>query len=136
MAVAARGFWAATAAVALLFLGALQFNELFGDGPALVGILFLITVALGRHNLALHVANAQSEYVRYGLLSWAKNGVDLFAGFIFIYHGNAGRGALLGFLAGLILAVIAFAPRPWIMIKISSDDTQLSAQMFHYVVCP
>ena len=132
MVVVARGFWAATAAAVLLFLGVLPFNEVFGAGPALVGLLFLITVALGGHTLVLQVANAQGAPVRYCLLSWAKGGGALLAGFVFIRYGFSERGALLGFLAGLVFAVIAFAPKPWMTMKLVSVDARLSAEMFRY----
>lgn len=132
MAVAARGFWAATAAAALLFLGVLPFHDVFGADTALVGVLFLITIALGRHTLALQVANAQSAPVRYGVLSWAKGGGALLAGLILIHYGIGERGALLGFLAGLVFAVIVFAPNPWMRMKLGNVDTRLSVEMFRY----
>lgn len=132
MAVAVRGFWTSTVVAALLFLGALPFHEVFGVSPALVGILFLITVALGLHTLALQVANAQGAPVRYGLLSWAKGGGTLLAGFVLISYGFSDRGALLGFLAGLLFAVLAFAPIPWMRTKLGSEEKRLSAEMFRY----
>ena len=109
MAVAARGYWAASGAAAMLFLGALPFHEMFNVDAALFGILFLITVALGRHTLALQVANAQSAPVRYGMLSWVKSGGALLAGFICIRYGAGERGALLGFWAGQLLGWNIFA---------------------------
>ena len=132
MGVAALGFWAATAAAALLFLGALPFHEVFSVEPAIFGILFLITITLGRHTLALQVANAQGTPVGYGLLSWAKGGGALLAGFTLIYCGMGARGALLGFLAGLVFAVIAFAPKPGVRIQLGSGDTGLFVEMFRY----
>ncbi len=62
--VAARTFWVATAA-ALLFIGVLPFCDKLGVDHILVGILFLITVVLGRHTLALQVPNAESRPIRY-----------------------------------------------------------------------
>ena len=132
IAVAARGFWAATAVAALLFLGLLPFHRVFGVTPALIGILFLTTVALGRHMLALQVANAQSAPVRYGMISWAKNGVALTAGLIFIHYGAGEQGALLGFLAGLLFAVTAIPEKPALRLKFDSVDTGLSMDMFRY----
>ena len=132
MAVAARGFWAATAAATLLFLGILPFHEVFGAAPPLVGILFLITVALGRFTLALQVANAQSAPVRYGMISWAKSCGALLAGFALIHFGTGEQGALLGSLAGLVFAVIAFSPNPQMRMVFGSVDTRLSAEMFRY----
>jgi O-antigen/teichoic acid export membrane protein len=132
MAVAARGFSAAMAAAVLLFLMALTFHEVFGASPPLVGILFMITVALGGHTLALQVTNAQSEPVRYGMLSWAKSGAALLTGFILIQHGFSERGALLGFLAGLVFAVLAFAPNPWMRTKPGSEQKSLTMEMLCY----
>ena len=132
MAFAARGFWGATAMAALFFLGVLPFHEGFGSGPALYGLLFLITVMLGLHTLALQVANAQLAPIRYGLLSWAKSGGALLVGFVFIRYGFSEWGALLGFLTGLVFAVLAFAPMPWMMMKLNSVDARLSTEMFRY----
>ncbi len=132
MDVAALGFWAAASVAALLFLGALLFHEVLSVEPALFGILLLITVALGRHTLALQVANTQSAPFRYGGLSWAKSGGALLVGFILIHYGYGGRGALLGFLSGLVFAVTVFAPRPWMRLRVASVDKSLSVELFRY----
>jgi O-antigen/teichoic acid export membrane protein len=132
IAVAARGFSASMAVAALLFLVALTFHEVFGASPPLIGILFMITVALGGHTLALQVANAQSEPVRYGMLSWAKSGAALLTGFILIHLGFSERGALLGFLAGLVFAVFAFATNPWMKAKAGSEQKSLTIEMLSY----
>lgn len=132
MAVATRGFWVVTVVAALLFLGALPFHEMFGMEPALVVILLLITVALGLYTLALHLANAQGAPVRYGLISWAKSGGALLASFVFISYGFTQLGALLGFLLGLVFAVMAVAPKHWMPMKLGTVDERLSAEMFRY----
>jgi len=132
LAIAGRGFWKAAAVSLLLFLGVLPFLEVFGIGATLVGILFLITVSLGRYTLALQVANAQGAPVRYCLLSWAKGGGALAAGFVFIFYGISDQGALLGLLVGLVFAVVAFSPNPWMSMKLGSVDTRRSEEMFHY----
>lgn len=132
MTSAARGFWSATAATALLFLGAFPFHEMFGVEPTLFGIIFLITVALGRHNLALQLANAQGSPMRFGLLSWTRSGGALLIGFVLIYYGAEERGALLGFLAGLVFAVITFNPEPRLRMKLGGVDVHTSMAMFRY----
>jgi O-antigen/teichoic acid export membrane protein len=130
--ISARWFGAVTFAAAIFSLGALTFHEVFGMEPALIVILFLIAVALGQYNFALQVANAEGELGRYFLLSWAKSGAALLAGFVFIFFGLKHQGALLGFLVGHLFAVIAFAPKSLIKIKLSTLDAQLSTQMFRY----
>ena len=132
MGVAARGFWVASAVAALLFIGVLPFHEVIGVDPVVVAILFLITLALGCYGLALQVANAQSNPFLYGMLSWAKSGGALLAGFILIRYGIGERGALLGFLAGLVLAIIAFAPKPMLQMKFGSEDKRLAVDMFSF----
>ena len=132
MAAAARAFWCASAVATLICVGVLTFYEVLGVGPMLVVILFLITVALGRHALALQEANARGALLLYGLISWAKGGGSLLAGFIFVNYSLSGQGALLGCLAGLLFAVISFAPKPWMTMKLGNGDTRLSAQMFRY----
>lgn len=130
--VAAYGFWVATAVAALLFIGVLSFSDALGVDPDMVGILFLITVLLGRHTLALQVANAESRPIRYGMLSWSKGGGALLAGFVLIGHGIGGMGALMGLLAALVFAVIAFALKPLLQVKFGSVDRRLAENMFRY----
>ena len=130
--IVARGFWLTTAAAALLFLGALPFSKVFGVDPVMVGILFLISVVLARYTLALQVTNADGRPLRYALLSWSKGGGAILAGFALINYGTGERGALLGFLIGLVFSVIAFAPQPLLLMKVSSVDKQLAANMFRY----
>ncbi len=130
--VAALGFWVATASAALLFIGVLTIRELFGVDFVTVVIIFLITVLLGRHTMALQLANAEGRPLRYGLISWAKLGGALLAGFILIDHGIGGRGALIGLLMGLIFAVIAFAPEPLLPVKFGGVDKRFAETMFRY----
>ena len=132
LSVVIRGFWKSSAVAALFTLGALPFHDMFGMGPDLLGLLFLITVALGLHILALQVTNAQGAPIRYCLLSWAKASVALLTGFIFIYCGFSERGALLGFLAGLVFAVLAFAPYPWFRTKLDNEAMKLSTEMSRF----
>jgi O-antigen/teichoic acid export membrane protein len=132
MAAAARGFWAATATGALLFLVALPFHDMFSVDTTQLGILFMITVALGRHNLALQLANAQSSPLRFGLLSWARSGGTLLIGFALIHYGAGAPGALLGFFAGVVFAVIAFNPEPRLRMKLGSVDVRTPMDLFRY----
>lgn len=130
--VAERGFWAVTAVATLLLIVILPFQQIFSVEPVLVGILFLITITLGRHALALQVANAQGAPVQYGLLSWAKGAGALFAGSIFIFYGFGALGALLGFLVGLVFAVTAFTTNVGVRIPTSGGDKGPSSEMFRY----
>jgi O-antigen/teichoic acid export membrane protein len=132
MGLVSYGFWVATALAASIFIGFFPFLGLFGVEAITGFAIFLITIALGRHTLALQVANAENLPTHYGLLSWAKGGGALLAGFIFIHYGFGERGALLGFLAGLILAVIAFAANPLLRLKFDSVDKRLAKNMFQY----
>ena len=132
MGVVSYGFWVATALATSIFIGFFPFLGVFGLEVITGFALLLITIALGRHTLALQVANAESRPKRYGLLSWAKGGGALLAGCIFIHFGGGERGALLGFLAGLVLAVIAFAPNPLLRLKFDIVDKRLAENMFRY----
>jgi O-antigen/teichoic acid export membrane protein len=132
MAVAIRGFLAGTAATTLMCLGILPFHDVFGLEPVLIGILLLITIALGFYSLVLRVAIAECAPVRFGLLSWAKNGGALLAGFVLISYGFTQHGALLGFLMGLVFAVMAFASKPLITMKLGNVDASLFTEMFRY----
>jgi len=132
MAAAARGFWVATAIGALAFLVALPFHKMFGVAPILLGIIFLITLAQGRYDLLLQVANAQRSPLRYGSLSWAKSGVALLVGLALILLGIGERGALIGFLVGLVVALFVFKPVRGVISTSTDDGKHLSAEMFRY----
>lgn len=132
MTVAARGFWAATATAALVFLGALPFHKMLGMEPVLLGILFMTTVAQGRYDLMLQVANAQRSPLLYGSLSWAKSGVALLAGLALILCGVGQRGALIGFLVGLVFALLVFKSVSGRVSTSSDVSNRLSAEMFRY----
>jgi O-antigen/teichoic acid export membrane protein len=130
--VAERGFWAATAAATLLLIVILPFHQIFGLELVLVGILFLITITLGRHSLELQFANVQGAPVQYGLLSWAKGVGALIVGFILIFYGFGALGALLGFLVGLVFALTAFAPNVGLRIPTSGNDKGPTSEMFRF----
>ncbi len=130
--VTARGFWLTTAVAALLFIGALPFHKALDLDPVVVGILFLISVVLARHTLALQMLNSEGLPFRYGLLSWSKGGGALLAGFALINYGMGERGALLGFFVGLLFSVFAFAPQPLLLMKFGCVDKQLAENMFRY----
>lgn len=132
MAAAARGFWIATSIGVLAFLVALPFHKMFGVEPILLGILLLITIAQGRYDLMLQVANAQRSPLRYGSLSWAKSGVALLAGLALILIGIGERGALTGFLAGLVFALIVFKPLRGLISTSVDVGNRLSVEMFRY----
>ncbi|MDE3021994.1 MAG: oligosaccharide flippase family protein [Pseudomonadota bacterium] len=132
MAAAARGFWVATTVGAIFFLGALQFHNMIGVEPILLGILFLITVAQGQYGLFLQVANAQRSPLLYGSLSWVKSGVALLIGLALISYGLGERGALIGFLVGLVFALVIFKPMCGLAVASAEVDKHLSAEMFRY----
>ena len=132
MGVVSFGFWVATAVAALIFIGLFPFLGVLGVESITGIVLFLITIALGLYTLALQVANAESRPILYGQLSWVKGGGTLLAGFIFIHYGIGERGALLGYLAGLMLAVIVFAPALLSRLKLGSMDKRMAGNMFRY----
>jgi O-antigen/teichoic acid export membrane protein len=132
MGVVSLGFWVATAVAALVFIGLLPFLGVFGVESITGFVLFLITIYLGIYTLALQVANAESRPILYGQISWAKGGASLLAGCILIHYGVGERGALIGFLAGLMLAVVAFAPNLLFRLQLDSMDKRLAENMFRY----
>lgn len=131
MIAATRGFFVATAIGALLFLAALPFHKLFGVAPTMLGILFLIAVAQGRYDLMLQVANAQRSPLRYGSLSWTKSGVALLSGLALIPRFGE-RGALIGFLVGLVFALLVFKPVRGLVSTPAGVGNRLSAELFRY----
>jgi O-antigen/teichoic acid export membrane protein len=132
MGVISFGFWGATAVAALIFIGLSPFLGVFGVESITGIVLFLITIALGLYTLALQMANAESRPILYGQLSWVKGGGTLLAGFIFIHYGIGERGALLGYLAGLMLAVIVFAPVLLSRLMLGGMDKRMAGNMFRY----
>lgn len=132
ISVALRGFWFITAITALLFLAALPFHSKLREAPTTLGILFLITVALGRYSMMLQVANAQGSPLRYSLLSWAKNGIAFLGGFVLILLGVGERGALIGFLLGLVFAILIFNPLRGLGPQVPGPDLPPLTKMLQY----
>jgi O-antigen/teichoic acid export membrane protein len=132
MPAVAFGFWMATAIALLLFLAALPFDKIFEVKSSLFGILFLIVVALGRYNLALQIANTQRDSLRFGLLSWTRGAITFLIGFALIHYGAGARGVLLGFLAGVLISVLIFSPKPRLKMKLHGDKTNKFSDMFRF----
>ena len=130
--VATRGYWIITAITALLFIAAVPFHRKLGEDPTMLGILFLVTVALGRYSMMLQVANAQGLPLRYSLLSWAKNGISFLAGLVLILCGAREEGALVGFLVGLLIATFVFNPLRGSKALPAAVGDRLLTEMFHY----
>jgi O-antigen/teichoic acid export membrane protein len=132
MVAARRGFWIAAAVAALLSAIVLPFHKAIGVEPLFIGLLLLITVAQGRYDLSLQVVNSQGLPLRYGRISWAKMAVCLLVGTAFILRGAGEQGALLGFLVGLLVAVIVFDPIRNLRSVYNSPDTRISGELFNY----
>lgn len=132
MPAVALGFWAATGIALLLFITAVQFDKVFGVKSGLFGIIFIIIVMLGRYNLALQMANTQRASLRFGLLSWARGISTLIISFALIQHGTGAKGALLGFLSGLVISVLVFSPKPGLKIRFYVNETQKFSDMFRF----
>lgn len=132
MGVVSFGFWVAMAVATSIFIGLFPFLEVYGVESITGIVLFLISIALGLYTMALQTANSESRPILYGQISWAKGGGTLLAGFIFIHYGVGDRGALLGYLVGLMLAVIVFAPDLLYQLKLGSMDKRLAGNMFRY----
>jgi len=132
MSAANRGFGAAAAAGVLVFFLALLFHKAVGLESSLICILLLITIAQGRYDLSLQVANAQRAPMKYALISWSKTGITLLMGISLTYYGAGERGALLAFLAGLVFSVLAFNPARCLGSLKGSWDPKLSGELFRY----
>ncbi len=128
----ARGFLYATLIVALLFFAALPFHGLFNIKPSLLGLLFLITIILGRHNIALQLANSKNMSFHFSLLSWTRSGVAIVVGWALIYFGLGAKGALLGFLSGLVISLLIFNPKPRLKIGFRRKGGYSTLKMFRY----
>jgi O-antigen/teichoic acid export membrane protein len=132
MRAASRCFWLATLGVSLLCLIALAFHEVVEIDPINIALIFLITIALGRYTIGLQIANSQHAPRRYCLLSWTKLSAALITSVVFIYFGAAEQGALLGFLLGLVLAILVFEPHPKIGLSIGMVNARVSGEMLRY----
>ncbi len=132
MAVITRWFWLASAGLVSLFIIALAFHKKVNMQPVTMGLLCLITLALGRYTIALQIANSQNVPMQYCMLSWTKISVALLASVGFIYCGLGEQGALLGFLVGLVLTLIVFEPPPRMGFLFGKVDANLSNDMCRY----
>jgi O-antigen/teichoic acid export membrane protein len=132
MRAVSRCFWLATLGVSLLCLIALAFHEVVEIEPINIALIFLVTIALGRYNIDLQIANSQHAPMRYCMLSWTKLFAALIASVVFIYFGATEHGALLGFLLGLGLAIGLFEPQPKMGLSSGMVNAELSGEMLRY----
>lgn len=132
MATVTRGFWLATALVAFFCIAAFFMHEILRIEPLMIGILFFLIVGLGRYTLTLQIINSQNSPIQYGVLSWSKSLISLIAAIVLINHGMSERGALFGFVAGLMLAVMVIKSENRISWPFGSLGGQFSVEMFRY----
>ena len=133
ISVVANGFWIAFGFAAIIFLAMASIHTVLGVSPEMIGIIFLITVSLGRHTLALQIANTNNSLLAYGGLSWLKSASALLFGFVLIQSGVfSATGALVGLLIGLIFAVIIFDPNPGLYLKRGKVDQSIFKNMISY----
>jgi O-antigen/teichoic acid export membrane protein len=104
----ALGFGLATTLGGIFFIGLSYASNFIGIDKFSLGILFVITVFLGTHSLALQIANSLGYPLYYVLLSWAKGGGSLVVGFLLVFFGFGATGAMIGFLSGLLIANLIF----------------------------
>jgi O-antigen/teichoic acid export membrane protein len=127
-----RGFSIASlvafaAAMVALFIG----RGLGISVPFLLCVLFA-TIVSGIYGLFLQVANSQGNPLRYASLGWIKGGITLAAGALFIFLGMSHVGALLGFIAGTLLAMLVVNPLRGIRPTASRESRDLSPKLFSY----
>lgn len=132
MDVVSYGFWVTTAVATLIFVVLIPFLWILGTNMVLYILIFIIIILMGIYSLALQIANSESNPILYGQLSWAKGGVFLLAGWIFIHYGLGEIGALLGYFTGLVLAVVGITSIDFLRIKRNITDKKLRVNMFRY----
>ena len=132
--VAERGFWASTAVAIVIFLVLLPFSKLFNIEPEILAIIFLLSIFMGRHSLALELANAQGSPLKYGILSWIKGASGLVLGASLISIGVGVHGALVGTLIGLVFGVITFGPKIHIKMTLNRSEIKLTKEMFLFAL--
>jgi len=98
----------------------------------LVGLSVVMLWAQAWFELNLAVARSKFAPFRYGVLSVLKAGIALGLGAILIALGYGTKGALLGLLAGWILASVSFGWGEWMGVRLMRPDRNLLLNLSSY----
>lgn len=132
MGVITRAFWGISVAGALIALGLIPFAKVANTEPQVIGVIFLITIVLGRYTLALQIANSQGSALAYCKISWSKCGSALLAGWYLINLGYGELGALAGLFFGYLIAIFIYEPKQKAAASLAGPDAGLAKEMFGY----
>lgn len=130
--VAAAGFCIAIALGMSIIIIFSRYRVLLEGEICIIGIILLVTISLGVHNLALQVTNARDEPYRYGLLSLIKLSGTLLFGTFLIYSFGGALGAMMGILFGTLLAIFLFGSTIVRQMRVGAADPQLTMDMLRY----
>ena len=130
--VIAKWFWTSTAVASALFIAAFPLCEKYKLSPIMFFAIFVLTVAHGRYSMVMQITNSQNSPIRYGLLSLSKSVLTLLFGVVLIKCGLGGHGALIGFLVGIVFAILIFEPQPRIGYAIGKVNSKISTNFIRY----
>lgn len=105
-------FALAVAGAVILAVVAAMLRSRFGASLSAVGLVLLLSVAQGWHNLHLQFANAGGRPLAYGTITMLRMVVGLAASVAFLLGGAGVDGALLGISLGFLAGVLSFRPAP------------------------
>jgi O-antigen/teichoic acid export membrane protein len=123
----------ARAAVLAAVAGALLALIGWPASAAMNVAVLIATLSIGRFNFLLQLANSRGAPMAFAVLSWVRALAGLAAAAVLVTLGGGPIGAVLGFAAGYLLAILA-QPRPFgaVQPEGSNDARALSSKLLRY----
>src|SRR5262249_3894402 len=132
LAASVRGFLSASLVALAAFAVALPIGRARGVSVVFLVCVLLATAVIGMHSFVLQVANSQGRPLRFAMLTWIRSLITLVVGAAFVSLGTSYVGALVGMIAGTLLAAIFANPLKGLRPVDSPESRQLSLKLFRY----
>jgi O-antigen/teichoic acid export membrane protein len=126
------GFWISAVLSILLIRMALFCHSWKGIDFVMAGVICIMGILYGRHNLLLQLANVSIAPMRYAMLSWVRGGVTLLLGVVLIWSGIKAYGAIIASLIGFGAAILLINPIKQHRIPWRVGEWGIAKVLFHY----
>src|SRR5262249_43051820 len=127
-----RGFLRASLVAFAAFAAAIPIGRARGISVWFLVCVLLSTAVIGVHSFVLQVANSQGRPLRFAMLTWIRTAITLVAGALFVSLGTSYLGALVGMIAGTVLAIILVNPLKRVRPVDTPESRELSLKLFRY----
>ena len=104
------GFGISTLLVSGIYVGIYIFSTFYDFNGLFIVIMLITTLLLGIYSFALQVKNSSGSTLGYLQLSWIKAGVSIFIGLALVLYDWGSKGAMIGFLIGILFTLFTILP--------------------------